>query len=1528
MPSFTTLNQPVQNLCSPATVYGGYDQTLFLGCSVRSFSTSLGWDEQVSEITVELVRDPCPALEAKPKTYWDASLNKQTTIAVDPGFIGYDVPLSGRPVFFRMGEFEFSGILQDWTETEGTGGYPVYTVKLIDPRSILSGVHLITGDYAGSVGSQFNIFNCYGYLESLGSACPLTDINGGTFGSPAGGFGGANTTGGGMQVSSIVAAFNVLANGVPRVVNQFSPYGRVLYNGTTGGSYGSLNEDLNLFGSSFSEYFIDLSELPTTPTYYRLPGPSVTLLEFVSQICVDCGYSFYWEMIPIKNASSLAGSGIAKFLKLRTVSRLTQPAFGAIENFVSGVEGAISTSVGRETVQEQTASFIIGGPVESIYQAEQNTDVPFDGDPLCDEEDNMILPYVGLDANNDLIIPCLDDDDLWEFDLDTADINATLTHVALPATVTIKEKELLAVAGGESTWLAWEGSIYDGGNPTTDIGAELFGPGKIFPGGKINVNAIIDRAKTGKPMHPHEIANPHDGFMGVVTDIEQQNDVRLIYDWLNSYAQGFGTKYMVRVPYTCAKRDTDTNLIITSEVPQQDGWTDYASVLGLATDALAMELFRNDSGKIEAMVRYDGIANLSIADLNPGEYAVALDEEPEDEEDTSKVWIKASVEPKYVYHDSSTLFVPRAVVTISTPIRESVNNPQPYIMGLAELIRAAAEGPPADIDTAIPGVPAELNTARKLAQNLIGKAGGDELFFDFPDLSKTPDAVSFGLKSTVTTYGPWTVVGLPGQIKVETDPSLVPWEFGSTANMNLAGNALAAEGVIGMKVAESGSVQVPGYPTIPLGAELGAYAGGFFGGGSHLVENRTHSEGGGSAHFNYSGNWTGLYGPNITNISMSNGAQGATTNYEFRTYTPRRGTFAKLNADRLRNQGRMRIAALREARLKALSKVSARLDVAVGNRETRKKYAEQFKKHSSSTFLVADYGESAYPTVTLKSSTYIENDMGASGIERRSLVGLDSVFTPVSLRPQGGVGPYGTGLPNLVGNLAGWEDSFRNFTRAALPLAINETGGQSWGRAIGGRHSNPWSNPTGGFENDEVMNYQLSGKGSGHNNTYAVRDNQSGLTLSMYNEASGDKTYSNTYNVVALKGPIIIQQWGYDTDGKPVPNAADDEAACLEGTFEHEFLTDNFMPGWLQKPKTWPVAPLDVRLDRMRGVWVAPPPRSKLTVVLEACLSPYEVVTALITGYNDSDPSPIIYDSGGMIVDQPRIHVYDNVGSYYASGTRLYVDFDSTQNRYYPVQARNGFNAMGTTWVSGNNSEYQIYTTGTWTPLTYFAEGVSSGVSVNCKHITNLLAGPGIIFEEEVLDDFITDFRDRCGESGSGCGWEQSIRITAQNYVTNSGGWVGNSGMSFGGERYNGGLIFGNNISTSGFEESSPMGNVVHMTAIGAHMTYGWVTGVPTGAMDPSSDFSPTRNAVRIGSFYVDNSVFSMKIGSYDYDGAGWSDGVCTGYLGLTELHPPTGTGIEVVTSVVCNTGSGESGITVSYKTLNFDAYGRLTSVS
>jgi hypothetical protein len=133
---------------------------------------------------------------------------------------------------------------------------------------------------------------------------------------------------------------------------------------------------------------------------------------------------------------------------------------------------------------------------------------------------------------------------------------------------------------------------------------------------------------------------------------------------------------------------------------------------------------------------------------------------------------------------------------------------------------------------------------------------------------------------------------------------------------------------------------------------------------------------------------------------------------------------------------------------------------------------------------------------------------------------------------------------------------------------------------------------------------------SGHDWESVARSTLAGLSgLNKPSDMSGTysmlisglpTSYTKDYRFLALRGPLVMQGWGYDVFGKPIPNArgwagdgtSGEPVADSGNTHAADYsgLTDRFAPDWLKDSKHWPVAPVDLRYDRQREVWTVPPP--------------------------------------------------------------------------------------------------------------------------------------------------------------------------------------------------------------------------------------------------------------------------------------------------------------------------------------------------
>ena len=199
---------------------------------------------------------------------------------------------------------------------------------------------------------------------------------------------------------------------------------------------------------------------------------------------------------------------------------------------------------------------------------------------------------------------------------------------------------------------------------------------------------------------------------------------------------------------------------------------------------------------------------------------------------------------------------------------------------------------------------------------------------------------------------------------------------------------------------------------------------------------------------------------------------------------------------------------------------------------------------------------------------------------------------------------------------------------------------------------NPIIMPTGDFVNPNAQP-KKSGERNHHNISFVLRD-ESHITdrnilinqnLTKFKDDDTDPhpdwsdidiAYSGDNNVKILnnhrffsfRGPMMLHGWGYDTDGYPVPNAADEPKELdAEGRPKRFFLTTSgtndltldgaFLPtatnplgdiigkgwtkdggewtrtpsnkfylNWGERSDLWPVGPIDLRWDYERKVWV------------------------------------------------------------------------------------------------------------------------------------------------------------------------------------------------------------------------------------------------------------------------------------------------------------------------------------------------------
>lgn len=286
----------------------------------------------------------------------------------------------GVPVLFRYGEnFNFGGVVSKWTKDVGQDGV-IYKVEIKNFSQLLTHTQLIIGHYAGSISNEVpNTQN--NYMQKTLSSPGL--LNGSSKLPPSQGnlpnvinvygflekniFGNAFETENGIPAYKIYDALNVLLNNITpaNAANHWNPYGGLVARSISrdvgppnrSPSYQMPGTNVTTINSSLSGklsleeigiiphvtaqdgkfrpiFKLDFSEVPRPPTWLRISSPTISLLDFVTQICEGSGFDFFVDFIPRDDKETLYSGTI----KIRTISRRNQPKQDVIDKFIENLE--------------------------------------------------------------------------------------------------------------------------------------------------------------------------------------------------------------------------------------------------------------------------------------------------------------------------------------------------------------------------------------------------------------------------------------------------------------------------------------------------------------------------------------------------------------------------------------------------------------------------------------------------------------------------------------------------------------------------------------------------------------------------------------------------------------------------------------------------------------------------------------------------------------------------------------------------------------------------------------------------------------------------------------------------------------------------------------------------------------------------------------------------------------------------------------------------------------------------------------
>lgn len=479
-------------------------------------------------------------------------------------------------------------------------------------------------------------------------------------------------------------------------------------------------------------------------------------------------------------------------------------------------------------------------------------------------------------------------------------------------------------------------------------------------------------------------------------------------------------------------------------------------------------------------------------------------------------------------------------------------------------------------------------------QAILAKTGASAAQYgeDYPANMFTGIAVP--LQSNILVYGPYQAgSSLTGRVNYSQDNSLVPWNYGSTQLLANVAQGLAAAQISYMFASEQGTFTQPGSPTISLGDSL------------------------------LSG------GPNTTSIDVQFGTDGVKTTYRMRSFTPTFGAFARQNAERLRRTNQAANALRRRQRTKAIPQ----LPIAVGLKN-------RGRNHIDNNQRLRGFGgvKSPHPVLIGEHWNINQYDETKTSCQTQSLaeakVELAQNYANKHLMSLDGlVRPFKTGGDSIAPTV-NLSANAGKFASPAIPPALDQGYYDTY---ITSKSLNFLTNL-----NDSMPIYPF-GSNRGQHDILAVAH---GDELSR-NESAYDESTSQDYRAFALRGPLMMTGWGYDLDGKPVPNDGNNE--------------DLFSVGFLSKPHTWPCGPIDLRWDSNRQVWCSHPGFKMVQVAFQQTVLPNQIGLATISG------EPTVYTRDGA-VSNGRISILNKCPGVFIQGQGGVAYYDTTSFRYWAIQ--------------------------------------------------------------------------------------------------------------------------------------------------------------------------------------------------------------------------------------------------------------------
>lgn len=1047
-------------------------------------------------------------------------------------FQPYDMPDQGigLPFTFSADSHTFGGILQNWVEDNSPSGKPHFTVNLVDPRKVLEFAPVITGVYNGPV--LPNMLNVFGYLENLN------------------GFGGSGTNEAGMPWSNVLTALNSLLS-------------------TPTSSYGGF---INYKGVN---YTVDLSGLPGLPIWFRMPTPSLSLLDCIQQVCDASNLDYFIIMDTTRSTSSLV------YINVVTVSRIEQlyaaPWNNTINRFIAANNVVPRSSRGYELRDEVNSTFLIGGEKKRLYAVQGTSAKPFFGldqlgNPIFCDNLNLntsvnlnaasIKDIIGSDTYACTIAEMrasLHSKDSWYYfmqarrnqpkyqtwydhvvteynDVDFNDPRSTEFLNNLidnpPVNYLVEQiDDMYHVIGGRDlpgvlpSLIKSPGtnadyiSVDENGNPV-DSDGNILDPALLEdrkPVLRKNWRVNIWQNIQGRFADKKQLIKLRESL--AADQLRNMNYFDRVYEFVRQTAQNhLGKSFLIPITWVYRTVEQETGLIRYSEVPTDGGYVDEGGT-AIGLNSINEVIFQNENGTFRPLAKsQDPELDYFFAVQSGGVIQNAQDAA---DNFRAEVYTHASVDGDIITY----LGIPYVKVTLNTPLYALQDHMFGDLKAAANVLGGRQIQEPLRLSNQLAQIGVKTITQSNTTRQL------DKLKADFFSSIKLypraiiPQYFFIALESRIETYGPWYLQGAKGRVRFEQDRDLVPWNYNGYNLMNAAASAKLSQGFGFLQTGEQGSIDLIGIPTFSIGDVL-------LSGGSRVA---------------------GI------DVSVSSGE--IKTVLRLASFTPTFGTLSKSFTDSLRRSAisiqqqrhkiKQYLADINQANTQANANLTgfAVLNPAGEIIFTRRQTPhtvlfggceEDERNPYVPTLIKRDNDVEETPQEDL-SSPHVGNSYSrAMTAKYDEVLRLINVEDPDEYKKQA--------MMSLEGLIRPFDTNYTTQRMGHFVDPVRATGAESTVE-----HLNPFRPP----HDLQVLTYGDSYP------TYGVNT---------FDYGTGDHRNSRGF---CLKGPVIITGPGYGIDGQFYPTGV----TGISGDYP-------FDSGRV-RAREWPTGPLEMYYDHYRGVWSA-----------------------------------------------------------------------------------------------------------------------------------------------------------------------------------------------------------------------------------------------------------------------------------------------------------------------------------------------------